>query len=442
MYTTTIGRTFLKAYNQKKKTDYSARSFFEKVFIPLFFDYPKYMMTAGNSPLENPKLSWDEMILGKKNFETPEKRDERIKKMLTKVETEHADASIAIGYPVLDNTTGTSGQITNLNFPDNKDDIYLSWIGAALGIGVSGGITILFDQGEILLDIFEGWKYYREYLEKTPLMKGNQVNTWNGNWIAHRYDSRNFDPDDPTFGMNALEKNNKGLLVIQTINWVKVLTGIAQKYPLDNVVGYLYNIGQTNTTIGFIPFKLDEISRPNLFYQHVFGVPDFMKNASKLNNLYGTAFGLRAACSNGSVGIRAMEPKGLKAYLPSAKSVKKINVKEDNEEQRITFNTYLIWIIAMMNNEKLWETSQKIAQQLLDYEAGAEKARMNRKTNVKNLLASTSSKHFLQSLIPIIEDSEEKEKFEELGKTVHLMPRDNYPYFNTLIRFQYALLNN
>jgi hypothetical protein len=441
MYTTTIGRTFLNAYNCEKKTDYTARSFFEEFFVPLFFDHPKYMMTAGNSPLENPKLSWDDMILGKRTFETPGKRIERIQKMLNKVETEPADASIAIGYPVLDDTAGTSGQITSIDFPDNKDDIYLSWIGAGLGIGVEGGITILFDQEQILLDVFDGWHYYREYLNKTSLMKGNQINTWNGNWIAHRYNSISFDESDPVFGMNPLEKNNNGLLVIPTISWVKGLLGIAQKYSLDSMVGYLYNIGRTNTTIGFIPFNLTEINRPNIFYQKIFGVPSFMKDYKKLEQLYGTAFGLRAACANGSIGIQSMEPQGLKAFLPSAKSVKRITIKEDDEEQRITFNTYLIWILAMMNNEKLWDISHEFAQLLINYEAGAERARANRKTSVKTLFESTSTKHFLQNLIPIVEDANEKNQLEELGKMVHLMPRDNFPYFNTLIRFQYALLN-
>lgn len=84
MYATTIGRTFLKAYNCKFKTEYTAKSFFEDVFVPLFFDHHKYMMTAGNSPLENPKLSWDDMIKGKKPFETPERRQERINKMIHK----------------------------------------------------------------------------------------------------------------------------------------------------------------------------------------------------------------------------------------------------------------------------------------------------------------------------------------------------------------------
>ena len=39
MYATTIGRTFLKAYNCKFKTEYTAKSFFEDVFVPLFFDH-------------------------------------------------------------------------------------------------------------------------------------------------------------------------------------------------------------------------------------------------------------------------------------------------------------------------------------------------------------------------------------------------------------------
>ena len=177
MYATRIGRLFLKAYNNKFEKNYTAREFFENVFIPLFFDHQKYMMTAGNSPLENPKLSWEDMIKGKKPFETPEQRKERISKMIKKIESEKADASIAIGYGVTDNTAATSGQITSMALVDNKDDIYFSWIGAGLGIGVTGALTILFDHSQLLLDIFEGWEYYRLYLEKTPLMKGNQINT-------------------------------------------------------------------------------------------------------------------------------------------------------------------------------------------------------------------------------------------------------------------------
>lgn len=57
MITSNIGKIFLDAYNEKYGTSYDARTFFLEQFYPLFFDQNKYMMTAGNSPLENPKLS-------------------------------------------------------------------------------------------------------------------------------------------------------------------------------------------------------------------------------------------------------------------------------------------------------------------------------------------------------------------------------------------------
>ncbi len=66
MITSAIGKMFLEAYNEEYGTHYDARTFFIEQFYPLFFDQNKYMMTAGNSPLENPKLSWDDMIKGKK----------------------------------------------------------------------------------------------------------------------------------------------------------------------------------------------------------------------------------------------------------------------------------------------------------------------------------------------------------------------------------------
>jgi hypothetical protein len=443
MYTTTTGRIFLDAYNGKFAKEYTAKAFFEEVFVPLFFDHPKYMMTAGNSPIENgPKLNMEDMIKGKKPFETPEQRQERIRKMIHKIETKKADMSIAIGYGVLDNTVPTSSQITNIEFADNKEDIYLSWIGAGLGIGVVDGITILFDHAPILMDVFDGWKYYREYLEKMPLMKGNQINRWNGHWIAHCY-GQSFDKTDPAYGVGALNNTEKGLLELSPIMWTKILLGIAMKY-FDNkmLIGYLYNIGKSNTTIGFIPFLLNEISRPNLFYEKIFGHSEFLKNINRIEELYGTAFGLRTACQYGSIGVRAMEPKGLKEFMPTEKGAKKISYKENDEEQKIKFHTYLIWILAMLNNEKLWDISRETAELLLKYEAGARSVSTGRKNKVGNLLDSASGKQFLLNMIPIITDEQDKEPYEKLGKMVHMMPKDNFSYFNTLIRFQYALSNS
>ena len=181
MITSIFGRKFLSAYNKKYGTDYDAKTFFIEKFYPLFFDHEKYMMTAGNSPLENPKISWDKMILGQKPFETPSQRKERFNNLIDKIENSPLDASIALGYPSLDINATTSGQISNISeLNHSTEDAYLSWIGAGLGTGVEGGFSILFENDNILLDIAEGWELYRKSIDNTSNMKGNQVSTWNG----------------------------------------------------------------------------------------------------------------------------------------------------------------------------------------------------------------------------------------------------------------------
>ena len=84
MITSAIGKIFLDAFNREYGTQYNARSFFIEQFYPLFFDHNKYMMTAGNAPLENPKISWDDMIRGTKPYETQQQRNERFEKLIKK----------------------------------------------------------------------------------------------------------------------------------------------------------------------------------------------------------------------------------------------------------------------------------------------------------------------------------------------------------------------
>lgn len=442
MYATNIGRTFLDAYNNKFGTHFTGRSFFEGEFIPLFFDHHKYMMTAGNSPLENPKISWEKMLKGVEPFETDEQRRSRITKIIAKIENEKPDASIAIGYGASENTAATTGQITNIKLPINKEDAYLSWIGSALGIGVAGGMTILFNNAELLLDIFEGWEYYREYLEKDPRLKGNQINTWNGHWLAHRY-SPIYDKEDPILGLDPREPYLQDLYNLKTISWINVLLGIAKMYSLQNLMGYIYSIGQSNTTIGFIPFDLQDIQRPDDLYRKFFGDDAWTKNRNNVHKLYGTAIGFNQACKMGSIGVEAMEPKGLRDYMPNNDKTKKISYSENDDEQKIKLETYKIWLLAMLNNEQLWNISIDFANLLLQYEKGAGKAKTDRSNNVKTLLGSVTTKQFLQNLISIMEqDKENNAKYETMAKEVHFLPRENFSYFITLIKLQYASLNN
>lgn len=429
MVTSVIGKIFLKAYNERNNTDYAPKGFFLDIYYPLFFGQEKYLMTAGNSPFENPKISWKDMILGKKHFETAERRAERLEKFVEKIDSGIADASIAIGYPSIDPLSTTSGQVSIPRNEIDASESYLSWIGAGLGVGVQGGMTILFNKPELLLDIFEGWKEYRRHLDKTPSMRGNQINTWNGQWIKKLYDSK-----DCSLDFSDVYSTKDGIMEVSILPWAQLLVSISKRFEDPKMMGYIYNIGQTNTTIGFIPFVLWPIRKANELFDRYFGA-DKYKDAVKL---FGTAIGFAKACNEGSVGLKAMEPKGLSDYMRKGK----IPVcKAENEEQTIQYNTYQIWLLAMLNNEELWGKSKEFAQTLQLFGSGGKAGRTGRTNAIKLLLEATNKKVFIERLTAIVEESEVAKELEEMASIVHLMPSDNVPYFLTLIRFHYAVIN-
>lgn len=168
------------------------------------------------------------MIKGKKPYETPEQRKSRFEKMIKKTDKSEADMSIARGYASLDIAAPTSGQVTNLKLPNSQEESYASWIGDALGVGVQGGFSILFSKKEILLDIFEGWKLYRKCLNETSMLKGNQINTWNGQWLSHYYDPREYDADMPLAGYSPYNTNKDGIINIDTQTWTKILIAVSK----------------------------------------------------------------------------------------------------------------------------------------------------------------------------------------------------------------------
>jgi hypothetical protein len=430
MIATNIGKTFLNAYNEKFKKEYSAKDFFVEVYFSLFFDHEKYMQWVTNSPF----------VQGIKKgvFPTSTERKLNLQTLMDKIATNEADASIAIGFPSLDLTATTSGQITNLNLPLKEEDIYLSWIGSGFGIGVQSGLSMFFDNKKILLDLFEGWKLYREYLNTTPQLRGNQINTWNGQWLAHRYNKNTYDERMPTASFNPFGTIKDGGMEINTQSWTKVLFGIARTFPDTLETAYVYSLGQTNITVGFVPFELPKIRLPYELYAKYFGTTD----NSIIENLFGTAIGFTKACQMGAIGVNALEPKGFRDCLEKGNIPKYSN---SDEEKKINFNTYQIWLLAMLNNEQLWEQAQQIALTLSHYTmsdtGGKTGAKKTKSQDVTNLLASVNKKQFIEGLTALVKESPDVGYLSQIAEMLNLMPIDNVPYFLTLIRFQYAVVN-
>ncbi|PVZ08794.1 hypothetical protein [Porphyromonas loveana] len=429
MVTSVIGKIFLQAYNEKNGTAYAPKDFFMEIYYPLFFKEEKYLMTAGNSPFENPKLSWKDMILGKKPFETAERREERLRKFIDKIDTGLADASIAVGYPSIDTLSTTSGQISIPQEQIDPAESYLSWIGAGLGVGVEGGLTILFDKPELLLDIFEGWKVYRGFLNTTPKMKGNQINTWNAQWLNKKYN-----PIDTSEIINVAILEKDGLMGIDTLPWGELLVAISRHFSDPKMMGYVYNIGQTNTTVGFIPFALSPIRNAHQLYVRYFGAD----KSDEAMRLLGTAHGFSLACRGGEIGIKALEPKGLKAIMDNGRIP---SYKTDNEK-RIKVQTYQIWLLAMLSNEELWSKAKEFAQALRSFEQGHGEDRTNRDNAIEELLSHPSKRAFVWRLIPILKDAEIKERkiIMDISKIIHDMPAENVPYFIGLTKIHYIMI--
>lgn len=437
MITATIGKIFLEAYNKKYGKKYDAKTFFVEVYYPLFFDDNKYLMTAGNTPLENPKLSWDDMIAGKKPYETKEQRKERFQKLMEKIENNLPNTENSIGFASSDVKATTSGQTSNIQYPFSENDIYLSWIGASFGVGIEKGLSLLFPVAEILLDLFEGWNFYRKVLNENNKLKGNQISAWNGQWIVHQYNKTSFFQDSPMANFNPLvSKKNEGGLTVGTQSWLKVIVKIAQYFKNPQMMCYVYSFGKSNRTIGFIPLNLEHIRKPFELYKMLFGIDE----GEKAEILWSSEYAFETCCKKGAIGVEAMKPDGLGKYIEDG--VKKVKYDLNDEEQKISFHTYQIWLLVMLNNQELWDKSQKFARMLQDYVNKDKKLSTKRGNLVKNILASTSKRAILSALSEIVSDVEAFNEIEENAKIIHLMPTDNVPYYLTLIRFHYAGMSN
>ena len=430
MITTVIGRVFLDEYNKRNHSQYDAKTFFIEKYHKLFFDDAKYMQWVQNSPFVQMKKGQKVETL------TAEERKEKLDELISKIEAGARDASVAIGYSASEEKdfATTSGQVTNIDLNVTADDIFCSWIGSSLAVCVQGGLNILFYNPEILYDIYEGWSLYRSALNSMGHLKGNQIFTWNGQWLSHRYDKRAFLRESPMADFSPFETAKDGTMSVSVQSWTKILVRISQTFHGVSLLGYVYNIGQMKTTVGFIPIILPDIRKPSELYEKIFGIEE----SRKAEPLFGTAVGFEKACQSGSVGLKALEPKGLRASIEQGLLPK----YSDNENKKIEFHAYLIWIMAMLNSNDLWGRAEKLATILKQYASSDRNARTGKSNKVKETLKATGKKDFIKGLTEIISDADNVDEIKGVAKLVNDMPNDNVPYFLTLIRFLYVAETN
>jgi len=433
MITSVVGKTFLRAYNEKFQQSLSPKEFFEDIYWELFYNNNKYMMWVTNSPFVQMKAGQKPHLL------TEEDRAEKLQNLFEKITNEIPDASFALGFPASEakEYASTSGLVSDIIIPADEDEIYLSWIGSGLGIGVAGGFTILFDDPIITLQTFKGWNVYREYLNDPALekLRGNQVNSWNGQWLTYSFGSGFQEQFDFTRLSNEGIFNSDGLLSeVNTVNWSQLFFSLSLQFPNTALMGYVYGFGQTNKTIGFIPFQLKDGNRLIDVYRQLYGSAPTDKN--KFEVLFGMH--IKRACELGSIGLHALRPDSLKKYMIEDK-----NISFNKEEDIINYHVYKTWLIAMLtrNKEEITDYTMELAKTIQRYRAAGTK--LDRKTIIeKELFSANSKKGFIEALTNMIKDldGEDLLTIKKLKDEVHLMTNEEYGYFCALLKFDYAFV--
>lgn len=431
-----IGKTFLRAFNKEYGKEYTAREFFKEELFEQFFNHPKYMLWVINSPFVQMKPGQ------KKKVEqlTHEERAEKLENLFEKASGGEADASFAIGYPASETKeyASTSGLVSNLLIETREEDVYYSWIGAGLGVGVAGGYTLLINDARILLETYRGWSYYRKYLNDGALekLRGNQVNSWNGQWLTYLLGNDfRYDFDFATLTTEGVFKVETTLAEVNTVNWSNLFFSLSNLYPDKTLNAYVYSLGQTNKTIGFIPVYLKsgrtlvEVFKKLFHFDRSFETKEFQA-------LFGMH--IKRACELGNIGLHALQPDSLKKYMYQEKS---ISLKKN--EDLIHYQSYKTWLVAMLskNKKEITDYTLDIATMLLKYKtAGKGNQRMT--LIDKELFQTKSKSDFLDSLIAVIQDAESDyiDDLRNLRNEIHLMTNEEFKYFFVLLKFDYVFI--
>jgi hypothetical protein len=218
---------------------------------------------------------------------------------------------------------------------------------------------------------------------------------------------------------------------------VKQFFQLAKDFPeLDDVTVYAYSCGSTNKTLGFSTIYLGAPRRLEHYWQRLLG-PENAKNKD-IQTVYKTQLGFQAALLAGGIGMRAMQPKDIRKFVGNP-----VMPKTD-EKNRDTFNTYITWTRAMLNNEDFDLLAERLAKELIAYAAQDTKGRKIYSNKVDSVWTAASKQGFVAQLTELLESTANTDTLapvlKDTVKAIQLrIPADQFRWFHTLGKFYYRL---
>lgn len=432
MYTSYIGKKFLKVYNEREDKNLTAEEFFNEIFFPLFFQDDSHLMHVGNSPFFQKPRNEDVVQYGGK-------AKAQLNNLKTAILADTPNMSIYVGSAAKDIQGTTSGQITSIAVEVDVEEMYASWIGEALAIGVSGGYIMLIAEEEIFWILYKGWTIYRRYLNQTPNIKDKQIETWNGNWLYH-CSGNSIEQRTSPEGLAIEHSEVQGKTAISTQAWAKIVFALSKFFPKKLITAYSYNLSQTNTTLGFINILLPSIRKMYELRDAIFINESETALSDREIETLSTFYNFKSACQFGSIGLRSLEPSKLREYMPrgSILYAQGKDFKFTDEESFHNYQLYKIWIIAMLNKTELLKLASDIGSSLIALEGKDERGKKVYSTLSQEIRDSKNIRAFIENLSKVLEQTPENaDVFKNVVEETLKMPSDNFPLFITLIRFEY-----
>ncbi|MEJ7740539.1 MAG: hypothetical protein WKF97_24240 [Chitinophagaceae bacterium] len=434
MYTSYIGRKFLKLYNDREGKNLSAREFFDDVLFPLFFDDDKHLMHVHGSTFFQ-KIGKEDINGGKKESLI------RLARLHNDVSQGRKSGSTYVGYAAENVTEVTSGQVTSLDCMIDEEEIYASWIGQGFAVGLKGGL-LLINEDEILWIIFTGWRFYRKFISQTPNIKSRQIETWNGYWLWHSTSHSDLD----SLGDNVEvpignESEETGSSAIITMPWIKIVFSLSKVLPNKIITGYAYVLSKMNSTYGFIKIILPDVQKMYEMRDVLFINESETVLSDKEIEELSTFYNFKSACQLSTIGLKAFEPDKLREFMPKG-SILYAQGKEfkfSTEESFLYYQIYKIWIIAMLNKTELLNLASRIASALIELETADERGKKIFSTLSQEVRDSKNIKEFIEKITSaLVQQPTNRETFRMVVEEILKMPSDNFPLFITLTRFEYT----
>ncbi len=102
------------------------------------------------------------------------------------------------------------------------------------------------------------------------------------------------------------------------MNWSRLFFNLSHTLGDRTLTGYVFSLGQTNKTIGFLPFYFHQARNLIYHYRQLFGENAAIKDSRAYETMFGIHFS--RACELGAIGLQALQPGDLKTYFHQAKS--------------------------------------------------------------------------------------------------------------------------